>query len=51
MDSKRGDANEQRGGRPKLYFTLNIHGKKALDSAKDAREQLWNALPQYILNL
>ncbi|GAB5554394.1 MAG: hypothetical protein Sapg2KO_39850 [Saprospiraceae bacterium] len=51
LDSQRGDATEQRGGRPKLYFTLNIHGKRALESAKNAREQLWNALPQYILNL
>ncbi|MEL7124003.1 MAG: helix-turn-helix transcriptional regulator [Bacteroidota bacterium] len=51
LDSKRGDATEQRGGRPKLYFTLNIQGKRALESAKAAREQLWNALPQYILNL
>ncbi len=51
LDSEPGEANEQRGGRPKLYFRLNVHGKRALESAKDARAQLWNALPQYILNL
>ena len=51
LDSKRGDGNAQRGGRPKLYFTLNMKGKRALDSARNAREQLWAALPQYILKL
>ncbi|HAA12073.1 MAG TPA: PadR family transcriptional regulator [Cytophagales bacterium] len=46
-----GDGTEIRAGRPKLYFTLTLSGKKALDQSREARDKLWNALPQIILNL
>jgi len=51
LTSKQGDTNQARGGRPKLYFTITAHGKKALDSARDARNMLYNLLPKVVLDL
>ncbi|MCF0075313.1 PadR family transcriptional regulator [Dyadobacter sp. CY261] len=51
LKSTPGDSNESRRGRPKLFFEVTAYGKKALDYCKESRDELWNALPQLVLNL
>lgn len=51
LESSRGESTKQRGGRPKLYFTITNFGKKALTHSKETRNELWGALPQVVLNL
>lgn len=51
VSSKHGEASAERRGRPKLYFTLTAYGKMGLSHSRDIRTELWNALPQSILNL
>lgn len=45
-----GDTSEERAGRPRRYFEITALGKKAMQYAKDTRDQLWSALPKAILN-
>ena len=45
LDSREGEATEQRGGRPKRYFTITAYGRKALEHSKDVRNGLWEAIP------
>ncbi len=51
LDSKHGESTASRGGRPKLYFTMTVYGKRALEYNRETREVLWRALPPIILNL
>lgn len=51
LDSNHGDTEAARRGRPKLYFTLTAYGKRVLETVRNERNQLWEALPQYILDL
>ncbi len=51
LKSKQGDTNETRRGRPKLFFEITAHGKKALDYSKESRDELWKALPKLVLKL
>ncbi|MEM6633859.1 MAG: helix-turn-helix transcriptional regulator [Bacteroidota bacterium] len=51
LTSKHGEAGTSRGGRPKLFFTLTVEGKKAIELSRDTRNALWNALPPIVLNL
>ncbi|MEO0337650.1 MAG: helix-turn-helix transcriptional regulator [Bacteroidota bacterium] len=51
LNSQKGEANKQRGGRPKLYFRLTALGYRALEYSKETRNNLWDALPQIDLNL
>lgn len=51
LKSSHGESSPSRGGRPKLYFTLTVSGKHAIEYTRDMRNSLWNALPQSILNL
>ena len=51
LKSKHGDAEKNRGGRPKLYFTITAYGKKALAYVRETRNELWKALPQTVLKL
>lgn len=51
LTSKHGDADENRGGRPKLYFTITASGKKAIEYTRQIRNSLWDALPAWILEL
>jgi DNA-binding PadR family transcriptional regulator len=43
--SQFGEATAVRGGKRKRYFKVTRVGKAALDQARDARSQLWNAIP------
>ncbi len=51
LTSAHGETNPLRGGRPKLYFEITPYGKQLLEYAKETRNNLWNALPQLVLNL
>lgn len=51
LTSKRGEANAARGGRPKLFFTVTLEGKNAMEYTRQTRNELWNALPSPIINL
>jgi len=45
LESSFGEATSMRGGKRKRYFKVTPYGKKALDSARSARELLWRAIP------
>ena len=51
LDSSHGDSTQSRGGRPKLYFSLTIDGKKAIEFTRQTRNELWKSLPEIVLNL
>ena len=51
LKSKHGSMEKNRGGRPKLYFTITAYGKKALTYVHDTRNELWKALPQTVFKL
>lgn len=51
LSSNHGETVDARRGRPKLFFSLTAYGKNALVSIREDRNQLWNALPQVILDL
>ena len=46
LASKPGESNAQRGGKPKLFFSITAYGLKALQHSKDLRNELYNAIPQ-----
>jgi PadR family transcriptional regulator, regulatory protein PadR len=49
--SRQGESNESRRGRPKLFFEITAYGKKAIEYTRDARNELWSALPKLVLRL
>lgn len=49
LDSRNGEANLLRGGKPKRYFSITAYGKKALQNSRDLRNDLWNAIPEVAL--
>lgn len=51
LESKHGETAANRGGRPKLYYMLTAQGKRMLAQARETRNSLWDALPQFIINL
>ena len=51
LDSRQGEANKKRGGKPKRFFTITAHGKEALKHSQDVRTQLWNAIPEIALDV
>ena len=46
LTSRKGEGSTERGGRPKLYFSVTALGMKALEYNKDIRLELWNAIPK-----
>lgn len=51
LESSQGESTNKRGGRPKLYFALTSHGKKALESSREIRNELWDALPSVVIDM
>ena len=51
LNSKDGESTPERGGRPKRYFSITASGKKVMESTREQREQLWNAIPKVALDL
>lgn len=50
LKSYEGEATEERAGRPKKYFNITAHGKRAMEYAKNTRDELWSAIPKIALN-
>lgn len=48
LKSVDGEATEDRAGRPKRYFEITAYGKKAMQYAKQTRDELWKAIPKAI---
>ena len=46
LSSQPGEPNAQRGGKPKLFFTITAYGIKALQHSKELRNEMWNAIPK-----
>lgn len=46
ITSEQGEANEDRGGRRKRYYTVTNRGVAALHGAKALRDQLWGQIPR-----
>jgi DNA-binding PadR family transcriptional regulator len=49
--SVNGEATEERMGRPRKYFHITALGRKAMEYAKDTRDELWGAIPKVALKL
>lgn len=45
-----GEATEERMGRPRKYYQITALGKKAMEYAKETRDDLWRAIPKVVLN-
>lgn len=46
ITSEQGEANEDRGGRRKRYYTVTNSGISALHGARAVREDLWSQIPK-----
>ena len=51
LQSKDGEATQERAGRPKRYFQITALGKKAMEYARSTRNELWNAIPKVALDV
>ena len=51
LTSKEGESTSDRGGRPKLYFSLTAAGKDAIEDARRIRNQLYDEIPKVALDL
>lgn len=51
IKSFNGEATEERLGRPKKYFQITALGKKAMEHARDTRNELWQAIPRIALDV
>lgn len=49
LRSNAGESTEERAGRPKRYFEITAMGKRAMQHAKDSRDELWKAIPKSVL--
>jgi DNA-binding PadR family transcriptional regulator len=48
LKSYAGESTEERAGRPKRYFEITAMGKKAIQYAKETRDELWCAIPKTV---
>ena len=46
-----GEATEERMGRPRKYYQITALGKRAMESARETRDELWSAIPKVALKL
>src|SRR5690349_19483613 len=51
IKSTAGESTEERAGRPKRYFQITALGKKAMEYAKETRNELWKAIPKAAFEL
>lgn len=51
LTSKEGESTSERGGRPKLYFSLTKAGRDAIEYAREVRNQLYDEIPKVALDL
>ena len=48
LTSHVGGATKERGGRNKKLYTLTSYGKKAVNQARDVRNEMWTAIPDVV---
>ncbi|MCF0050394.1 PadR family transcriptional regulator [Dyadobacter chenwenxiniae] len=46
LTSRLGGATAERGGRSKRFFSVTMAGIKALDTIREIRNRMWNAIPK-----
>lgn len=51
LKSRDGEATEERAGRPKRYFEITAMGKRAMQHAKETRDELWSAIPKTVFQV
>jgi DNA-binding PadR family transcriptional regulator len=51
LQSREGESNQDRAGRPKRYFEITAYGKTALEYTRSTRNELWAAIPKIALDL
>ncbi|OEK04973.1 PadR family transcriptional regulator [Roseivirga misakiensis] len=51
LRSREGEGTAERAGRPKKYFSITMEGKKALETARDMRNNMWNDIPGIAFDL
>lgn len=49
LNSKLGESTKVRGGKRKRIFNITPFGVKSLKEAKSLREDIWKAIPTYVL--
>ena len=49
LKSFAGETTEERQGRPKRYFEITAIGKRAMQHAKETRDELWRAIPKAVI--
>ncbi len=49
LTSELGQATKVRGGKRKRFFTVTNLGKEMLQTSKEQRNSLWNAVPEFSL--
>lgn len=49
IKSRNGESTDERMGRPKKYFEITALGRKAIEYARDTRNDLWRAIPKVAL--
>lgn len=51
VNSEMGRATEERGGRRKRIYTVTSAGKESLREARLFRDQLWDKVPDWAMNI
>ena len=51
VKSRLGDPTSERGGKRKRLFTLTFAGVKALENAREMRNNLWDSIPKIAYNI
>lgn len=51
LSSEMGGATAERGGRQKRLFTVTVAGQRALIECRQVRNQLWEQIPNQVLQL
>ena len=46
LESHMGGATNERGGRKKRFFEVTAYGVKAMNEAREMREQFWKLIPK-----
>ncbi|MCR9250781.1 MAG: PadR family transcriptional regulator [bacterium] len=49
VQSSIGGATAERGGRRKRFFSITATGKSALKESREARNQLWDLIPELVI--
>jgi PadR family transcriptional regulator PadR len=49
LSSSLGESTQSRGGKRKRYYTITAVGKKVLETTKEQRLGLWNAIPEFVI--